>query len=191
MLPIFRAEYPILAKAQKPGGVTVLSTVTSNDVPNKPTYAAGTVSGSIYATGTITLNDNTMTTQNIVVNGTTVAFGTNVTVGGSAAATTTNLLTYLQGSIDPNISLMTYSAQSATVILCTSKVAGAVGNTYTLSNGTSTTHVTMSGTTLGGGFLPGGLMVEEASAEAAPPEEIVEEASVDEPEGSPRSRRRR
>jgi hypothetical protein len=42
-LPVYRADYPILAKAQKPGGVTVLSTVTANDVPNKPTYAAGTI----------------------------------------------------------------------------------------------------------------------------------------------------
>ena len=43
VLPLFRVDYPILAKAQKPGGVTVLSTVTANDVPNKPTYAAGTI----------------------------------------------------------------------------------------------------------------------------------------------------
>jgi hypothetical protein len=42
-LPVYTAEYPILAKAQKPGGVTVLSTVSGGDVPNKPTYAAGTI----------------------------------------------------------------------------------------------------------------------------------------------------
>lgn len=35
VLPVYRADYPILAKAQKPGGVTVLSVVTANDVPNK------------------------------------------------------------------------------------------------------------------------------------------------------------
>jgi hypothetical protein len=43
MMPVFTAEYPILAKVQKPGGVTVLSAVGAGDVPNKPTYAAGTV----------------------------------------------------------------------------------------------------------------------------------------------------
>jgi hypothetical protein len=32
---MFAAGYPILAKAQKPGGVTVLSAVSANDVPNK------------------------------------------------------------------------------------------------------------------------------------------------------------
>jgi hypothetical protein len=34
-LPIFTTEYPILAKAQKPGGVTVLAAVSAGDVPNK------------------------------------------------------------------------------------------------------------------------------------------------------------
>jgi hypothetical protein len=42
-LPVYTADYPILAKAQKPGGVTVLSAVGAGDVPNKPTYAAGTI----------------------------------------------------------------------------------------------------------------------------------------------------
>jgi hypothetical protein len=42
-LPVYTADYPILAKAQKPGGVTVLSAVGPGDVPNKPTYAAGTI----------------------------------------------------------------------------------------------------------------------------------------------------
>jgi len=42
-MPLYAASYPILAKAQKPGGVTVLATVTGGDVPNKPTYAAGTI----------------------------------------------------------------------------------------------------------------------------------------------------
>jgi hypothetical protein len=42
-LPVYTADYPILAKAQKPGGVTVLSAVGAGDVPNKPTYTAGTI----------------------------------------------------------------------------------------------------------------------------------------------------
>jgi hypothetical protein len=42
-LPLYAASYPILAKVQKPGGVTVLATVSGGDVPNKPTYVAGTI----------------------------------------------------------------------------------------------------------------------------------------------------
>jgi hypothetical protein len=42
-LPLYAAMYPILAKAQKPGGVTVLTTVGAGDVPNKPTFTAGTI----------------------------------------------------------------------------------------------------------------------------------------------------
>lgn len=42
-LSLYAASYPILAKAQKPGGVTVLATVGAGDVPNKHVYAAGTI----------------------------------------------------------------------------------------------------------------------------------------------------
>jgi hypothetical protein len=42
-LSVYTADYPILAKAQKPGGITVLSAVGAGDVPNKPTYTAGTI----------------------------------------------------------------------------------------------------------------------------------------------------
>jgi hypothetical protein len=42
-LSLWTAEYPITAKVQKPGGVTVLSAVGAGDVPNKPTYTAGTI----------------------------------------------------------------------------------------------------------------------------------------------------
>ncbi len=33
-LPLFRATYPLLAPAQKPGGVTVSTTLPANAVPN-------------------------------------------------------------------------------------------------------------------------------------------------------------
>jgi hypothetical protein len=42
-LPLYTASYPLLAKVQKPGGVTVATTVGAGDVPNKPTYVAGTI----------------------------------------------------------------------------------------------------------------------------------------------------
>jgi len=115
-------------------------------------------SGATQATGTIQLNDNTMTTQNIVVNGTTVTFGTNVVVGPNLASTLNNLLTYLQNSADVNITKMTYQLNPAAPtnqILCTSVLTGTAGNAYTLTNGTSTTHVTVSGATLTGGAAAG------------------------------------
>jgi hypothetical protein len=42
-LPVYTAEYPILAKAQKPGGVTVLSAVGAGDVPNKTVPFTATI----------------------------------------------------------------------------------------------------------------------------------------------------
>ncbi len=43
VLPQWRADYPILAPVQKPGGVTVATTATAPRVPNKPTFTAGTI----------------------------------------------------------------------------------------------------------------------------------------------------
>lgn len=43
VLPQYKADYPILAKVQKPGGVTVSTTLIATAVPNKPTYTAGTI----------------------------------------------------------------------------------------------------------------------------------------------------
>src|SRR6266404_3289399 len=56
--------------------------------------------GATNATGTITLNDNTLGVTNINVNGTTVTAGTSYVVGPNLAATTLNLLTFLQSSAD-------------------------------------------------------------------------------------------
>jgi hypothetical protein len=43
VLPQYRADYPILAKVQKPGGVTTSTVLIASAVPNKPTYASGTI----------------------------------------------------------------------------------------------------------------------------------------------------
>ena len=42
-LPAYKADYPITAKVQKPGGVTVSVALIATAVPNKPTYVAGTI----------------------------------------------------------------------------------------------------------------------------------------------------
>ena len=119
-----------------------------------------------YANGTITLNDNLMTTQNIVVNGTTVTFGTNVLVGASVNATAQNLLTYLQGqTADAGLNKMTYSS-SNNVVTCTSIVTGTAGNAYTLSIGTATGHVSVSARKLSDGASADGA---EGAGEAGTP----------------------
>lgn len=42
-LPLFKAGYPIYAPAQKSGGITVSTALGTHAVPNKPTYAAGSI----------------------------------------------------------------------------------------------------------------------------------------------------
>jgi hypothetical protein len=42
-LPVYKADYPLLCKVQKSGGVTVSAVLIATAVPNKPTYAAGTI----------------------------------------------------------------------------------------------------------------------------------------------------
>jgi hypothetical protein len=52
VLTLFELSYPILAKVQKPGGVTVLSAVGPGDVPNKapvePSSFTGTAGPPTY-----------------------------------------------------------------------------------------------------------------------------------------------
>lgn len=111
--------------------------------------------GATNATGTITLNDNTLGVTTIVVNGTTITWGTNVVVGPNLAASAQNLLTFLQSSADVNITKMTYALTQTNVITCTSVLSGVAGNAYTLTNGTGGAHVTVSGATLTGGAAAG------------------------------------
>lgn len=42
-LPLYKASYPILAPAQKPGGVTVSAVLIANAVPNKPQPGTPTI----------------------------------------------------------------------------------------------------------------------------------------------------
>lgn len=147
----------VSASSQIGGAIGYLCVRVSDGTDTAATVAVQ--AGATNATGTITLNDNVLGTGTIVVNGTTVTFGTNVVVGPNLAATTLNLLTYLQSSADVNISLMTYALTQINLITCTSKLAGTAGNAYTLTNGTSTTHVTVSGATLTGGAATGATAV--------------------------------
>src|SRR5258708_1988287 len=143
----------VSASSQIGGAIGYLCVRVSDGTDTAATVAVQ--AGATNATGTITLVDNVLGVGTIVVNGTTVTFGTNVVVGPNLSATTLNLLTYLQSSADANISKMTYALSQTNVITCTSVLSGTTGNAYTLTNGTSTTHVTVSGATLTGGAATG------------------------------------
>lgn len=144
----------VAASSQIGGAIGYLTVRVSDGTDTAAT--AVVQSGATNATGSITLNDNTLGVGTIVVNGTTVTFGTNVIVGPNLAATTLNLLTYLQSSADVNITKMTYAIGAGqNIIACTSVLSGVAGNAYTLTNGTSTSHVTVSGATLTGGAAAG------------------------------------
>ena len=146
-----------VAAATQVGGAIGFLCVRVSDGTDAAATAA-VQSGATQATGTIQLNNNLATTQNIVVNGTTVTFGTSFVVGANLAITLSNMLTFLQSSADTNISKMTYMlnpASPSNQILCTSVLTGVAGNAYTLTNGTATTQVTVSGAQLTGGQASG------------------------------------
>jgi hypothetical protein len=71
------------------------------------------------------------------------------------------LLAYLQASNNASLTVMTYALQVVSgvpvtnVIVCTAVTPGTGGNAYTLTNGTSSTHVAVSGATLTGGVASG------------------------------------
>lgn len=144
----------VSASSQIGGAIGYLCVRVSDGTDTAATAAIQ--AGATNATGTITINDNTLGVTNINVNGTVVTAGTAYVVGPNLAATTQNLLTFLQSSADVNINKMTYALGAGqNIIACTSVLSGTAGNAYTLTNGTSTTHVTVSGATLTGGAAVG------------------------------------
>jgi hypothetical protein len=117
--------------------------------------------GAASASGTITINDNTLGVGTLVVNGITITWGTTVQVGANLAQSTQNLLTFLQNSANGSLTVMTYALQVTggvpvtNVIVCTAVTPGTAGNSFTLTNGTSGSHITVSGATLTGGVASG------------------------------------
>jgi hypothetical protein len=143
----------VSASSQVGGSIGYMCVRVSDGTDTAATAAVQ--AGATNATGTITLNDNALGVTTIVVNGTTITWGTTVIVGANLSASTLNLLTFLQSSADVNISKMTYALSQTNVITCTSVLSGVAGNAYTLTNGTGGAHVTVSGATLTGGAATG------------------------------------
>lgn len=124
--------------------------------------------GGAVASGTITITTNPSTGDTIIVNGYTITFRTaaslpsEVTIGGSAAATATALAAVLNGLTDQKVAQAVYSVAGAVVTVSwghkiiggTSGVKAAAGNAFTLNAGTAGAKVTLSGATLTGGSDP-------------------------------------
>lgn len=106
------------------------------------------------ATGQIIFQQQPGIGSTLTLNGTVVTFvsgtptGNQVQIGANLTATMANLLAFLTGSADSQISLNTYTVTDATLNIV-AKASGAAGNGYTL--GTTVTGSSLSGTHMTGG----------------------------------------
>lgn len=127
---------------------------------------AGTASASTglaFATGTVAIaGTGPVNGDTLTIGGTAITFitqpgvyedeppaGNNVFIGASNAQTAQNLLTFLNGSSDANLSKFTYSLNNVTITL-TAKVIGTAGNALTMATSDGAAF-TLSGATLTGG----------------------------------------
>ncbi|QJP68888.1 DUF3383 family protein [Burkholderia glumae] len=127
---------------------TVVWTGTQFVVTSKSSGPGASASGTITLTATPVANDT------ITINGTAVTFvaaapsGSQVLIGGSAAATAANLQAFLAASSDTNLSQCSYSTTGA-ITTVTAISFGNAGNSITLAK--SSSAITLSGATLAGG----------------------------------------
>lgn len=126
------------------------------------------VTGGTPATGSINIASVPVSGETIVVNGITFAFETaavnptDVQIGATPQATAQNLANALSASKEANLTVASYQLNGSAVNITygppalygTSGEAGVLGNSFTLSNGTSGANVTVSGPTLSGGVDP-------------------------------------
>lgn len=108
----------------------------------------------VAATGNITFTANPSAGHTITINGvvwTFVASGATTAqtnIGGSLAATLTQLATDLNASVNPLVTPVTYSG-TATALNCVYDTVGGTGNAFTLASGNA--NGVVSGATLSGG----------------------------------------
>lgn len=116
--------------------------------------------GGVAATGTITVTSgqNAANNDTVTVNGVVVTFktsgatGNQVNIGADAAATAAALQAFLAASTDAAIAKAEYTVAS-NVVTITYKVAGTVGNAFTLAK--VGTNLTVSGANLASGSNAG------------------------------------
>jgi hypothetical protein len=141
-----RLQYVLFAN---PGNSTYLIGVNGAD---NPVLFDGTTwtQPSIYignAYGSITWSQNMINGESINLNGTIVTFvtgspsGNQVQILGSLQATLTSLVTFLNSSIDMNISQCLYSQSLGNILNITYKTSGYMGNEFTLAAGYATGNI--------------------------------------------------
>lgn len=106
--------------------------------------AQTTTTAATKASGTLTFTVNPSGGQTVVINGVTFTAGTDFTVGGTTAATVTNLATALNSSTNTALSKASYQAGGNTLTV-TARAGGTQGNQFTINQGTSTTTFTTGG----------------------------------------------
>jgi len=131
-------------------------------------YASGNItltgnpSPGVRASATIELTGQPSPSDTITIQGTLITFvagspvGNQVQIGGSTAATSANLQTFLETSADVNIALMTYNTIGL-ITTATARVYGVAGNSYTLAK--SGANITISGANFSGGVAADTLTV--------------------------------
>ncbi|MFM0095677.1 hypothetical protein PQQ87_08690 [Paraburkholderia nemoris] len=148
--------------------VPLAETTIDNLVQIMPGATMSTVGGTV-AQGAITVGSDPVAGETVIVNGitftwqTTPVDSTDVQIGSTAAACATNLANVLAASQDPALTVASYSANTSGVVTIlygppslygSTGEPGTLGNSFTLSNGTSGAAVTVSGATLSGGTDP-------------------------------------
>lgn len=140
-------------------------------------YAAGgetiqILSGSPFATGTLTFVTNPVDTETIAVNGVTFTFvagasgATDVHIGSTKEDTALELVNVLNASASGSITPATYSvAYGGNIVTITYDTAGTTGNSFTLANSSGTVAVTRSASTLLGGQAYGNGQLIDAAAD--------------------------
>ena len=105
------------------------------------------------ASGWAAFSANPANNDTLVIDATTITFGTDVTIAGTLAGTLTNLLTFLHAAGAP-LNTMTYGLDSSnTVLVIYANSAGTGANSNTLS--TTSAVITVSASTLLGGSTTG------------------------------------
>jgi hypothetical protein len=113
------------------------------------------VSAGVAATGDITFTANPSASHTITINGVVWTFvasgatGTQTNIGGSLAATLTQLATDLNASVNASITPATYSNGGGTKLNIVHDAVGGGGNNFTLASGNA--NGVASGATLSGG----------------------------------------
>lgn len=117
---------------------------------------SSTTGAATFASGSVSISAQPSPGDSFTVQGTAVSFvasgpsGNQVLISSvDAAGTMANLLSFLQSSIDANLSLNTYSANGSLSITVKALSSGTGGNAHTLVK--SGTNLSVSGATLSGG----------------------------------------